>query len=302
MKKTAFARALLLVFLSIFCFFGVSSGVAAEAEEESSSIQDVTYQSGEDEEEYGDGEDAEDEGSGDIAGDPLAGVPEQVTDPCQVYDNASFFSDSEKAQVLEGFQKIYDEYGVSVYMLATTALGKNDNYSAAVGELRSRIKASEVVILFFAHKEAGNRRTQIYSYGECEERLTSGRLHEAEENVASYAKNGNMTGALNSFTKDIDHFLGRAPILDSLVMQWYVHLIFAALIGALVVYINWPKGGQESVSVMARTYLDAKNSRVIGAIDRYTYTTTQVIHHDHDSDSGGGGGGGGGTTGGGADY
>ncbi len=236
--------------------------------------------------------------SGDIETDPFYKVPDTITDHCGIYDNAEFFNKSEKQAIKKQFEEIYEQKGLSLFMMSTRALGKSDPYGKAVAELRSRIQAKEVVILFFAHKEAGNRRTQIYAYGDCEDRLNSDRLHETEEGIAEYAKGGDMVRALGVFISDIPRYMDRAPILDSLFMQWYVHLGVAAVLAALALMIAWPSGGKENVQFLAKNYLDQKNSKLIGRIDRYTHTETQVIHHEHDS----GGGGGGGTTGGGADY
>ena len=242
---------------------------------------------------FAEGEDTEDYGVSSSA---------QITDNYYILDDGGLLDDSEYENVLEACEEAYEETGVSVYIATSVTVGMSDDYHAYM-ETISKVFAPEDKVILFVGFKPDDHVYMIDSFGSDRtvEYLSSERLSNVQDKMQEYMVGHYFEDAFITYTKCVTSYMSKDPKFDTIFFKWYFHLIIAVVIAGAVVFANMSSMKTHS-GADARTYLDQKNSKVIGAFDRYTHTTTQVIHHEKASSSGGGGGGGGHASSGGRSF
>ena len=206
-----------------------------------------------------------------------------------IYDYANVLSDSEEAK-LEEFAREYAEKWETDFILLTT----NDLEGKAIEDFQGDFHDEQklgyaqplgnvaMLTIYF-----GEPKNELFlsGYEKAETYLSDNRLDKIRDKLIPILKDGDYAQAYRLFVQDADKYMKSRP---EFYFQTWFHFIAAIVVGAIVVGSMLIKIGGK-VTVNERTYMDAKNSRVVSRRDDYLRKT--VTRRKKPSNKSGGGGG-----------
>ena len=151
------------------------------------------------------------------------------------------------------------------------------------------------VIILLVGMHPGDRIYEVQGYGTAQEMLNDKRCSKILDYMYDDMAGGNYYSAIQTFCNQSYKYMGKPPMLDSIIFSPIFQLLICLIAGIIPVVITaYNSGGRTTTG--SHTYLDRNNSRIIGSFDRYTHTTVKRTHKPQNNSSHGGGGGGGGSS------
>lgn len=235
------------------------------------------------------------------------GVSTISADVQRIYDDANLLTDEEIADLEEKAAVYYDEWKTDFIVITSNdADGKFiERYMGDfTDELSDKFNRAEDNMVVLTMK-MDNRDILVSSFGFGEEYIDDNRMDYIRNNITPDLSSGDYYEAYILFFELADSYLGVSPGINphSIFFNLYFQIIVAVgLAGIIVFLMAYSSGGR--VTVTNNTYMDHKNTRVVGQHDRFIRKTVTKRKKPSNNNGGGGrsGGGGGGITGGGRSY
>lgn len=242
-----------------------------------------------------------------------------------VQDLADILTDEEEASLQEECISVGENNEIDILILTTDSVPVNRKvYLEDFYDANDTVLTDAVLIL--VNMEPDNRGVEIQGYGQCEFSISDDRIEQILDEIVPYLSDGDYYGAFSSYINEVDHYMSIEATSD------YVHteqdnlnynenyyedahpdkgellrkktlfnLLIAVIAGAVSVSVMLIHSKGE-ITVNSNTYLDPKNSRLLGHWDRYIRTTTTRVRKPQNNNSSGGFSGGGGVSSGGHSH
>ncbi len=240
-----------------------------------------------------------------------------------VQDLADILTDEEEADLEENCISIGQANEIDIFILTANSVPTNRKvYIEDFYDANDNILTDAVILL--VNMDPDNRGVEIQGYGQCEFSISDDRIEQILDKIVPFLSYGEYHGAFSTYIFEVDQYMSMAATSDYVHMEqdnlnynenYYeemqqdkgeilkqktlFNLFIAAIAGAVSVIIM-AINSKGKVTVNRNTYMDQKNSRILGHWDRYIRTTTTRQHKPKDNGSHGGGfsGGGGVSSGG----
>lgn len=240
-----------------------------------------------------------------------------------LYDNAKLLSDEETDNILARCKSLSEQYDINI-LIVTNASEDNDP-KKYVEDLYDENEAiwNDAVILYVNMTSRGVR---IDGFGSCEYIFDTNVIDSMLDNITPYLADEDCYSAMSQYLSDIDSIMSKpASSSDSSIAEssnnensikdssaknssssfvklTFVNLLIALIISGIAVGIM-AYNSTGRMTANGSSYIDPKNSKILGQWDRYIRTTTtRVPKPKHDSNDTKGFGGGGGISSGGNSH
>ncbi len=211
-----------------------------------------------------------------------------------IQDDAGIISGSEEKELNSLCDKIFKEYNTSVYIWTDSNISGSGNFGYMMEQFVAT-KPDKNVIILLVGMHPGDRIYEVQGYGTAQEMLNDKRCSKILDYMYDDMAGGNYYSAIQTFCNQSYKYMGKPPMLDSIIFSPIFQLLICLIAGIIPVVITaYNSGGRTTTG--SHTYLDRNNSRIIGSFDRYTHTTVKRTHKPQNNSSHGGGGGGGGSS------
>lgn len=249
-----------------------------------------------------------------------SGIASAAPEDQKVYDYYGLFTQEEVA----GLEEIAEEYGedgqVDIVMITEDSLGGKSrkdylgDFYDANGFGYSESFGTAVLIL--VNMDPNDRGVEIQGYGDAQYYIHNDRIEYMLDGIVPLLTNGEYFEAMEEFAKQSAYYMkeekgvNTSPSVgaegsgnyygeasydgpsnyygeESIFENIFLQLGISAVIGAVVVGIMaYGSGGR--VTVNNRTYMDGKNSRIVGSRDDYIRTVTTRVRKPTNNNRGGG--------------
>ena len=230
-----------------------------------------------------------------------------------IQDEANILTDAEESELWANCLSVSKKHNISIFILTTNSVPTNrklyieDFYNRNVNS----ILADSVFIL--VNMDPNNRGVEIQGYGLCEFWISDDRIEIILDEVVPFLSASEYYGAFSSYISEIDKYMALEPASNSIHTEednlnynenYYnetkrkgaffsvlFNLLISTVIAGIIVMIM-VINSKGKVTVNQNTYLDPKNSRVLGHWDRYIRTVVTKKHKPKENNSSSSGGGG----------
>lgn len=239
-----------------------------------------------------------------------------------LYDSAMLLSDEEAADILSRCKSLSEQYDINVIILTNPS--EDNDPKKYVEDLYDENEClwEDAVILYVNMTSRGVR---IDGYGSCEYIFDSDVIDSMLDNITPYLADEDCYNGMSQYLSDIDTIMSKpASSSDSsmsessyennsiqnssnkdsssFLKRTLINLGIAFIIGGIAVGIM-AYNSTGRMTANGSSYIDPKNSKILGQWDRYIRTTTtRVPKPKHDSNDTKGFGGGDGISSGGNSH
>lgn len=215
----------------------------------------------------------------------------------KVHDRAGLLTESERAALETLAAKSGSKWDTDFVIVTTSDTGGRtaekymaDFYDEKIDEQQLDKWNATVLAI-----DIGTRNLYLGSFFKAKVYMDDARINTILDEITPKISRGQYYEAFEQYIRMADQYMSGQPA--NILMQWWLQLVVALGIGALVVgAMAYNSGGR--VTVNNRTYMDSQHSKVLRQKDHYIRTTVTKVRKPKSS----GGGGGGGRTGGGRSY
>ena len=229
-----------------------------------------------------------------------------------VQDLADILTDEEEQQLSNECISSGDLSQIDILILTTNKVPENRKlYLEDFYDKHADVLTDAVLIL--VNMDPEKRGVEIQGYGLCEFWISDDRIEIILDEVVPFLSASEYYGAFSSYISEIDKYMALEPASNSIHTEednlnynenYYnetktkgaffsilFNLLISTVIAGIIVMIM-VINSKGKVTVNQNTYLDPKNSRVLGHWDRYIRTVVTKKHKPKENNSSSSGGGG----------
>jgi len=213
-----------------------------------------------------------------------------------IHDSAGMLDAVSVSTLEQKAKEIEKKTDTAIYIWTDAAIGGSDNYERVAENIVTTLgDANNNCVILFIGTKPGDRIYVIQGYGKAKNYINSTRADHIADHMQSQMRSENYLSAFHIFLDETQADLNSDPKFDLVFFAWWFQLLAAIIIVILFFAITILNAGGKNITT-EKTYMDTKNSRLLGEYSHYTHTTVTRTHNS--SSSGGGGGGGHSSSGG----
>lgn len=202
-----------------------------------------------------------------------------------VSDNAGLLSADEADQIQSSCDTIQERFETSVYIVTSSEIGQKDDYEKYMESIAKSENSPKNLILVFISTKKNSHVYQVYSFGKAKEMLDQERCNAIMDDMNSDLLDGDYYSALDTFCDEAQEYMGKDPMLDSIVFSPIPQLIFCLLLTCGIVYLMIRNNTGKNKTTR-NPYIDSNHSMVLGKIDHFTHTTVTRVQKPKKNNNG----------------
>lgn len=189
-----------------------------------------------------------------------------------IADGAGLLTTDETNQIQSSCDTILERFQTSVYIVTSSEIGKDDDYKKYMESVAQNEASPKNLILLFISTKKGKEVCQIYGYGNAKNMLDKDRCNAIRDDMNNDLSDGDYYAALDIFCDKAQEYMGKNPLLDSIIFSAIPQLIFCLILACGIVYLMIRDNSGKKPTV-ANPYIDSNHSMLLGKIDHFTHKT-----------------------------